>query len=89
MDTTSFKVEDLTEGDEYEFRVVAYNEAGASRPSSTAGPIVIQDQTCKIKTLKCFIRDTIELHYEKCSRVKCQAISTSASRLHLKVLANV
>lgn len=47
MDTTSFKVEDLTEGDEYEFRVMAHNEAGASRPSTTAGPVVIQDQTCK------------------------------------------
>ena len=52
MDTTSFKVEDLTEGDEYEFRVVAYNEAGASRPSSTAGPILIQDQTCKARNEK-------------------------------------
>lgn len=50
MDTTRFKVEDLREGDEYEFRVVAYNEAGASRPSTTAGPIVIQDQNCKIRT---------------------------------------
>lgn len=50
MDTTRFKVEDLREGDEYEFRVVAYNEAGASRPSTTAGPIVIQDQNCKIGT---------------------------------------
>ena len=47
MDTTTFKVEDLTEGDEYEFRVMAHNDAGASRPSSTVGPIVIQDQTCK------------------------------------------
>lgn len=50
VDTTRFKVEDLTEGDEYEFRVVAYNEAGASRPSTTAGPIVIQDQSCKSRT---------------------------------------
>lgn len=50
VDTTRFKVEDLTEGDEYEFRVVAYNEAGASRPSTTAGPIVIQDQSCKTRT---------------------------------------
>lgn len=47
VESTRFKVEDLTEGDEYEFRVVAYNAAGASRPSTTAGPIIIQDQTCK------------------------------------------
>lgn len=51
VDTTRFKVEDLTEGDEYEFRVVAYNEAGASRPSTTAGPVTIQDQTCKTSLL--------------------------------------
>lgn len=57
MDTTTFKVEDLTEGDEYEFRVVAWNEAGHSRPSSTAGPILIQDQTCKTSSLK-----DVELH---------------------------
>lgn len=48
IDATSFKVEDLTEGDEYEFRVMAVNEAGRSRPSSTAGPIFIQDQTRKL-----------------------------------------
>ncbi|XP_033934085.1 titin-like [Pseudochaenichthys georgianus] len=46
VDTTSYRVEDLTEGDEYEFRVMAHNEAGQSRPSSTVGPIVLQDQTC-------------------------------------------
>lgn len=50
MDTTRFKVEDLTEGEEYEFRVMAHNDAGASRPSSTVGPIIIQDQSCKTRT---------------------------------------
>lgn len=50
VDTTRFKVEDLREGDEYEFRVQAYNEAGPSRPSTTAGPIIIQDQSCKTRT---------------------------------------
>ena len=47
VDTTSYRVEDLTEGDEYEFRVMAHNEAGQSRPSSTVGPILLQDQTCE------------------------------------------
>ncbi|TWW80211.1 Titin [Takifugu flavidus] len=46
VESTKFKVEDLTQGDEYEFRVVAYNVAGPSRPSTTAGPIVVQDQSC-------------------------------------------
>lgn len=60
MDTTSFKVEDLTEGDEYEFRVMAYNEVGPSRPSSTAGPIIIQDQSCKRNLIKW----AVELQYQ-------------------------
>lgn len=50
IDSTRFKVEDLREGDEYEFRVQAYNEAGPSRPSTTAGPIIIQDQSCESRT---------------------------------------
>lgn len=35
------------QGGEYEFRVKAVNAAGPSRPSTTAGPLVIKDQTCK------------------------------------------
>lgn len=53
MESTKFKVEDLTQGDEYEFRVVAYNVAGPSRPSTTAGPIVVQEQSCMSADLKC------------------------------------
>lgn len=48
IEDLTFKVEDLTEGEEYEFRVKAVNEAGPSRPSSTVGPVVIQDQTRKL-----------------------------------------
>lgn len=35
------------QGGEYEFRVKAVNAAGPSRPSATAGPLVIKDQTCE------------------------------------------
>lgn len=45
IDSTTFKVEDLHDGAEYEFRVKAVNEVGASRPSSTAGPVIVKDQT--------------------------------------------
>lgn len=50
IDTTTFKVEDLHEGAEYEFRVKAVNEIGASRPSSTAGPIIVKDQNSMYST---------------------------------------
>ncbi len=49
IDTTTFKVEDLNQGAEYEFRVKAVNEVGSSRPSSTAGPIIIKDQNSEYK----------------------------------------
>lgn len=47
IEETTFKVEDLNEGGEYEFRVKAVNDAGSSKPSSTAGPVTVKDQTCK------------------------------------------
>lgn len=46
VEETKFIVEDLKEGGEYEFRVRAVNEAGNSKPSSTAGPVAVKDQTC-------------------------------------------
>lgn len=61
MDTTGFKVEDLTDGDEYEFRVVAHNEAGPSRPSTTVGPIVVQDQTCETGTPSSCIMGNVDV----------------------------
>ncbi|KAJ8416941.1 hypothetical protein AAFF_G00328190 [Aldrovandia affinis] len=57
VEETTFKVEDLKEGGEYEFRVKAVNEAGASRPSATAGPMFVKDQTCA-PTIE--LRETLE-----------------------------
>lgn len=51
------------QGGEYEFRVKAVNAAGPSRPSTTAGPLVIKDQTCNqqlpnlsVSRLKMFLK---------------------------------
>lgn len=66
IDTTTFKVEDLHEGAEYEFRVKAVNEAGASRPSSTAGPIIVKDQTSVLNTprfIHCVARLDLKCYY--------------------------
>lgn len=46
IEETTFNIEDLNEGGEYEFRVKAVNEAGASKPSSTAGPVIVKAQKC-------------------------------------------
>ena len=40
---TEFTATDLREGDEYEFRVMAYNEAGIGRPSETTAPVRAKD----------------------------------------------
>jgi len=40
---TSLKISDLIEGDEYEFRVVAENAAGVSKPSDTTGSLIARD----------------------------------------------
>ena len=40
---TNMKVTDLTEGNEYEFRVQAVNKAGASEPSAIAGPVTAKE----------------------------------------------
>jgi hypothetical protein len=49
---TQFTVPHLKEGEEYQFRVKAVNEAGPGEPSSATGPVIAEkpagwfDQTC-------------------------------------------
>ena len=40
---TRLGLDDLIDGEEYEFRVLAQNEAGTGRPSLSSGPIKIKD----------------------------------------------
>ena len=44
---TSFTVPNLVEDSEWEFRVVAVNEAGPGKPSKSTGPHRVRDQVCK------------------------------------------
>lgn len=44
---TSYTVQDLREGNKYEFRVVAVNEAGPGEPSRPTEPIIAGHQRCK------------------------------------------
>ncbi len=40
---TDTRVTDLYKGDDYEFRVVAVNEAGLGKPSETTPPVTVRD----------------------------------------------
>ena len=44
---TTFTVPNLAEDSEWEFRVVAVNDAGPGKPSKTLGPHKVRDQVCK------------------------------------------
>lgn len=42
---TQYKVQDLTEGCEYEFRAIAENEMGLGDPSEPSKPVIAKDPT--------------------------------------------
>ena len=44
VDSLTFTVPNLAEGSEWEFRVVAVNEAGPGKPSKSTGPHKVRDQ---------------------------------------------
>jgi len=44
---TTFTVPNLIEGSEFEFRVVAINDAGPGKPSKSTGPHKVRDPICK------------------------------------------
>jgi hypothetical protein len=46
---THFKVPNLVEDAELEFRVVAVNDAGSGKPSKSTGPHRVRDPICKSK----------------------------------------
>ena len=46
-DTPKGKVENLDEGETYEFRVRAVNDAGQSDPSQTSKPVTCKPRKCK------------------------------------------
>ena len=50
---TTFTVPNLIEGSEWEFRVVAINDAGPGKPSKTTGPHRVRDPICKLFVSKC------------------------------------
>jgi len=48
---TTFTVPNLIEGSEFEFRVVAINDAGPGKPSKSTGPHKVRDPICKSITV--------------------------------------
>jgi len=45
---TTFTVPNLIEGSEFEFRVVAINDAGPGKPSKSTGPHKVRDPICTL-----------------------------------------
>lgn len=63
MIDTSFEVDGLTEGSQYEFRVIAVNSAGStSLPSDTTGPVTARDEVEPAKVdVDAIYRDTVSV----------------------------
>lgn len=45
--STTATVASLTEGEEYEFRIIAVNKGGLSEPSDPSATVVAKTQKCK------------------------------------------
>lgn len=45
---TTFTAQDLREGNRYEFRVLAVNEAGMGKPSKPSNPMTAKEQKSKL-----------------------------------------
>lgn len=52
---TQYRVQDLTEGCEYEFRVMAENEIGTGDPSPPSKPVLAKDPIGKSSCFKGFL----------------------------------
>lgn len=48
---SGYVVPNLKEGQEYQFRVLAENEAGEGKPSRSSEPVVAKDPICKLEML--------------------------------------
>jgi len=60
----TFTVPNLAENSEWEFRVVAVNDAGPGKPSKTTGPHKVRDPVCKsLVSLSNFISDNWSFHF--------------------------
>lgn len=52
--TTDFVVPSLSDGQTYDFRVLAVNEGGVSKPSKTTGPVTATRKMCKYSNMFSF-----------------------------------
>jgi hypothetical protein len=60
---TTFTVPNLIEGSEFEFRVVAVNDAGPGKPSKSTGPHKVRDPICKYAAIAMATVDILSTWY--------------------------